>query len=180
MPTHQNSSIPNVTVLVLFILIFPVGLLLILIRAILDRNKPFAAMKNHQFSSRLLFIFFALLSFSYFGQLLAGRDPIFIAYLFCIILIFLPALYMHRRAKQLKKRVDEEEMRRQLAEREWHENQQRMQWNVMHQQQQQPRNTAPTQPKTVTCTGCGARTTILPEESKNCEYCGFALSYPIS
>lgn len=178
-------------------------------------------MKNHQFSSRLLFIFFGIMSISYFAQLIAGRDPLFYVYLICIVLLFLPALYMHLRARQLKKKLDEEEMRRQLAEREWSENQQRMQWNAaqqwqhntvqqqhkqnvvqqqknnvqqqqqqntfQHQQQQQNaiaqqqrRNTAPPQPKAVTCTGCGARTTILPEESKNCDYCGFSLSYPPS
>jgi len=193
-------------------------------------------MKNHYFSSRILFVFFGLLSISYFAQLFAGSSPLFYVYFICILVVFLPALYMHFKAKQLKRKLDDEEMRRQLADREWFEQQQRMQWNAdaeqqrqqnagpyqyqqngvqqqywqnpmqqryqhsvpqqqqrstafqqhhpqnMNQQQnkgvqQQRKDTVPPQPKTVTCTGCGARATIHPEENKNCEYCGFTLSY---
>ena len=204
---QQNSSIPNVVVVVLFIIFFPVGLLLILLRAIIDRNKPYAAMKNHYFSSRILFVFFGLLSISYFAQLFAGSRPLFYVYFICILIIFLPALYMHLKAKELKRKLDDEEIRRQLAAREWFEEQQRMQWTAEQQRQQnagpyqypqngaqqqywqnplqqqyqhngsQQQRNAPSRPKTVTCTGCGARAIILPEENKNCEYCGFTLNY---
>jgi cell division protein FtsL len=157
-------------------------------------------MKNHYFSSRILFVFFGLLSISYFAQLFAGSSPLFYVYFICILVVFLPALYMHFKAKQLKRKLDDEEMHRQLADREWFEQQQRMQWNAEQQRQQnagpyqyqqngvqqqywqnpmqqQRKDTVPPQPKTVTCTGCGARAMILPEENKNCEYCGFTLNY---
>lgn len=45
-----------------------------------------------------------------------------------------------------------------------------------------PRNVAPPPmpkiPKTVVCDGCGAKSAVLPAETKACEYCGLPIVYP--
>lgn len=45
--------------------------------------------------------------------------------------------------------------------------------------QSSPVSTVPSGPRTVVCSGCGAKNQLLPDIATNCEYCGGPVNYPV-
>lgn len=205
MQRQLKPSIPNVAILLLIIFFFPVGLLLLYIRELIDWKKPAAAMSNHFFSSKVLFVFFGIMSAIYFIQLAAGNEPLFSVYLVCIGVLLLPAILLRRRGKRLERELnmqaqhngwDAHEPMRPSPEASFQHHQNGFSVPSARSDDTIRSNGAPSRssqkeqvaeaarpqqalvPKPVTCSGCGARAMIAPHESKDCEYCGFGLSYP--
>ncbi|TVX88174.1 hypothetical protein [Paenibacillus agilis] len=101
-----KPSISNGIVIFFLIIFFPVGLLLLALRAIKHRNYTYQKASDLNIVAGIFFFIFALLSIVYFSDNSLGSFPDFATYMILVILFFLPGFSFYKASKRTKKELN--------------------------------------------------------------------------
>ncbi|MEI7027767.1 hypothetical protein [Paenibacillus sp. y28] len=106
MGPHDKPFISNGTIVLFLFVFFPLVVVLMIARVLKHRSYTHLRILDGRFFAKFLFYIFLVMSVVYFGQLIAGNEPLFSVYLFFIVFALIPSTYFRARAEMLSNELD--------------------------------------------------------------------------
>ncbi|MBD8501124.1 hypothetical protein [Paenibacillus arenosi] len=101
-----KPSISNGIVIFFLIIFFPVGLLLLALRAIKHRNFTYQKASDLNIVAGIFFFFFALCCILYLNDVSDGANPGIFVFVFISLIFFLPSLICFMASRRIKKELN--------------------------------------------------------------------------